>query len=69
MAGDAGKAGKRLRKDAGAGKATFVSLLGLDGARARAAELAAAACAALDPYGAEGETLREAARFVIAREN
>ena len=69
VAGDAGKAGKRLRKDAGAGKATFVSLLGLDGARARAAELAAAACAALDPYGAEGETLREAARFVIAREN
>ncbi|PKP84244.1 MAG: farnesyl-diphosphate synthase, partial [Alphaproteobacteria bacterium HGW-Alphaproteobacteria-2] len=31
--GDAGKAGKRLRKDAAAGKATFVSLLGLAGAR------------------------------------
>ena len=36
VTGDAGKAGKRLGKDAEAGKATFVSLLGLDGARARA---------------------------------
>ena len=35
VTGDAGKAGKRLQKDADAGKATFVSLMGLDGARAR----------------------------------
>ena len=34
--GDEATAGKRLQKDAAAGKATFVSLLGLDGARARA---------------------------------
>ncbi|MGD9861907.1 MAG: polyprenyl synthetase family protein [Pseudodonghicola sp.] len=67
--GDAEKAGKRLRKDAEAGKATFVSLLGLDGARARAAELAEQAGAALDPYGAGADCLREAARFVISRDS
>lgn len=67
--GDAGKAGKRLRKDAGAGKATFVSLLGLAGAKARAATLVEEACASLAPYGAEGETLRETARFVISRQS
>ena len=67
--GDATKAGKRLRKDAEAGKATFVSLMGLDGARARAAELAAEAEAALAPYGKRADTLRETARFVISRES
>ena len=67
--GDAEKAGKRLRKDAEAGKATFVSLLGLDGARARAAELVAQADAALQPYGAGAECLRQAARFVISRDS
>ena len=39
--GDATRAGKRLRKDAEAGKATFVSLLGLDGAKSRAEALVA----------------------------
>lgn len=68
VSGDAGKAGKRLRKDEAAGKATFVSLLGLEGARARATALVAEAEAALAPYGDTAETLREAARFVISRE-
>lgn len=68
VVGDAGKAGKRLQKDAGAGKATFVSLLGLEGAQARAREMVDLANAALDPYGAEAETLRQAARFVISRD-
>jgi len=66
--GDADKAGKRLRKDAGAGKATFVSLLGMDGAKARARALAAEAGAALQSYGARAATLIAAAEFVIARE-
>jgi farnesyl diphosphate synthase len=65
--GDEAVAGKRLYKDAAAGKATFVSLLGLDGARARAAALAAEAEAALAPYGAAADALREAARFVVER--
>ncbi|QYZ69475.1 polyprenyl synthetase family protein [Neotabrizicola shimadae] len=69
VTGDAAKAGKALRKDAEAGKATFVSLLGLEGARRRAADLVEEACAALAPYGAAAESLREAARFTISRES
>jgi len=65
--GDVEAAGKRLRKDAAAGKATFVGLLGLDGARRRAADLVAEAEAALDPYGHRAEILKQAARFVISR--
>ena len=68
VTGDAAKAGKRLQKDAAAGKATFVSLLGLEGAHARAKALVEEAEAALAPYGAAADTLRHCARFVIARE-
>ncbi len=67
--GDAATVGKAVRKDAEAGKATFVSLLGLDGAKNRAFELAEVACAALAPYGAAGDTLKDAARFVISRDS
>ncbi len=66
--GEASVTGKRVGKDADAGKATFVSLLGLEGARARARALVAQAEAALDPYGERAQTLREAARFVISRQ-
>jgi farnesyl diphosphate synthase len=67
--GDTALAGKRLHKDADAGKATFVSLLGLDAAKARARALVEEACAALDGYGARADVLRQAAQFVIARRN
>ncbi len=66
--GDVGATGKAVGKDAGAGKATFVSLLGLDGARNRARDLAAEACDALSPYGPRAETLRDCARYVIDRD-
>ncbi len=66
--GDSGKAGKALRKDADAGKATFVTLLGLDGAKSEAARLVAEAETALAPFGDKAETLRDLARFIIARD-
>lgn len=69
VTGDATKAGKKLGKDADAGKATFVSLLGLAGAKARAADLIDEATTALAPYGARADTMIAAARFVIARES
>ncbi|MGB3553707.1 MAG: polyprenyl synthetase family protein, partial [Jannaschia sp.] len=66
--GDAATAGKALRKDAGAGKATFVSLLGAEGARARAEALVAEAETALLPYGPKGATLTAIARYVVTRD-
>ena len=68
VTGDEAKTGKRVGKDAGAGKATFVSHLGLDGARLRAAALVAEAEAALAGYGAGAANLIAAARFVITRD-
>ena len=67
VTGDPAKAGKRLQKDAAAGKATFVSLLGLDAARQRAAALVAQAEAALSPFP-NAQTLIDAARFVVTRD-
>ena len=69
VTGSAATLGKAVGKDAAAGKATFVSLLGLDQAKLRAGTLVAAACDALSPYGDAAETLKQAARFVISREN
>ena len=66
--GDAAKTGKAVGKDADAGKATFVSLLGLEAAKNRASALVAEASAALSPYGARAENLRALARFAISRE-
>jgi len=66
--GDEAKTGKRVRKDEAANKATFVTLLGLDGAKARARELVAGAVDALCIYDARADTLRDAARFVVSRE-
>jgi farnesyl diphosphate synthase len=69
VTGDATKAGKRLQKDAAAGKATFVSLLGLDAARARAKSLVSEACDHIAPYGASAQNLIDCACFIIARES
>ncbi|WP_270725111.1 polyprenyl synthetase family protein [Shimia sp. Alg240-R146] len=67
--GDVETVGKAVGKDADAGKATFVSLLGLDGAKSRARDLVQDACDALSSYGTKADTLRDAARFVISRDS
>jgi farnesyl diphosphate synthase len=65
--GEAGAIGKTAGKDARAGKATFVAMLGLDGARKEAAELAAEAGRHLDFFGKKADFLRNMTRFVIER--
>jgi len=59
--------GKATGKDAEAGKATFIDLYGLEGARARARELVESAISVLAPYGDSAGNLREAARFIVER--
>ncbi|WP_375396964.1 polyprenyl synthetase family protein [uncultured Sphingomonas sp.] len=66
--GDEDKAGKKLRKDQGAGKETFVSLLGIDRARAQAGMLVEQAMEHLHGHGAEADLLRAIARFVLDRD-
>ncbi len=59
--------GKGVGKDAAAGKATFVDLLGVDGARARAGELVDQANDRLETFGGKADLLRQVAGFVIDR--
>ena len=69
VTGDPAKTGKRLGKDAAAGKATFVTLLGLEGAQLRAKSLIDEAEVHLARYGSVADNLIAAARFVIARDS
>jgi farnesyl diphosphate synthase len=66
--GDAALAGKALQKDAAAGKATFVSLMGLDRAKQQAAMLVDQAKSHLASYGAEADLLRAIADYVLERD-
>jgi farnesyl diphosphate synthase len=59
--------GKATQKDRGKGKATFVDLLGLDGAKTEAQRLVNEACAVLIEYGAKASMLNATAHFIIAR--
>lgn len=65
--GDPDTAGKALGKDEAAGKATFVSLMGVERARAQARMLVDQAKAHLAGFGAEANLLRHIADFAIAR--
>ena len=66
--GDAETTGKAVGKDVEAGKATFLSLLGVEQARARARLLVDQALAHLSSYGAEADLLRAIARYVVERD-
>ena len=65
--GDTILAGKRLQKDVSAGKATFVSLLGIENAKTRAKQLVEEAIQALSIYGDKAEPMRQVAKFIIER--
>ncbi len=65
--GSAAETGKDVGKDGAANKATFVSILGVDRARAQADALADQAIAHLDPFDANADLLRDVARFVVNR--
>jgi farnesyl diphosphate synthase len=65
--GDPALVGKQTGKDAQAGKATIVGILGAPGAKARLKELVVEAGDALAPFGENGAILVEGARFVADR--
>jgi farnesyl diphosphate synthase len=67
--GSAATLGKAAGKDAAAGKATLVGVLGADNARVRLEALVAEAEAALGPLAADTRMLKWAARFIAERRN
>jgi farnesyl diphosphate synthase len=69
VAGEAVAVGKKLGKDAAAGKATFVSLLGLEEAKLQADALSRQACDRLAMFGESADLLRQLAQFVVERRN
>jgi len=66
--GDTALAGKALQKDAEAGKATFLSLMGIDRAKAQMGMLVEQAIAHLHGFGAEADLLRAIARYTVERD-
>jgi farnesyl diphosphate synthase len=67
VVGTTEETGKTAGKDAAAGKATLVAVLGVDRARAQAEALAAQASAQLESFGAKAGLLRALADYVVAR--
>jgi farnesyl diphosphate synthase len=59
--------GKSAGKDARQNKPTYVSVLGIDGAKARAEHLRREAHAAMATFGAGAERLRQLADFIVLR--
>ena len=66
---DAATLGKPAGADAALNKTTFVTQLGVDGAKKRVADLIATADSSLSIFGNKGDVLRAAARFVAERKN
>lgn len=61
--------GKATGKDADAGKQTLVARIGVEAARRHLGTIVHDAITALTPFGAEADTLREAARYFATRES
>ena len=59
--------GKKVAKDAAAGKGTLVSLYGLDKAQAMAADLVKEAQELLEPFGERAEMLKACAAYIVER--
>jgi len=66
--GDEAKMGKRVNKDSGLGKWTYPGLLGVEGSRAKARQLADEAVAALAPLGDRGALLKALALDLLERD-
>tara|TARA_R110000823_G_scaffold198080_7_gene329224 strand:- start:29555 stop:30475 length:921 start_codon:yes stop_codon:yes gene_type:complete len=66
--GDAATLGKTSGKDFAANKPTYVSLLGLEGARVQAGQLLESALQALDGFGESADLLRALARYIVERD-
>jgi farnesyl diphosphate synthase len=67
--GDPAVVGKTLGKDAAAGKATYISLLGIDGARAKVDDLVATAKDALSLFDERADNLRALMDYMVNRES
>lgn len=65
---DAATLGKAAGKDAGRGKATLVSLHGIEAARRKLDGLVEEAALLLEPFGPPADTLVETARFIASRD-
>ncbi|MEI9930046.1 MAG: polyprenyl synthetase family protein [Rhizomicrobium sp.] len=63
------KTGKAVGKDQDQGKATLVSIYGVEGARAEAEKLARRAADTLSNYGREANPLRELPMFLLDRDS
>jgi farnesyl diphosphate synthase len=66
---DAAHMGKATGKDAAAGKATLVSLHGIDWTKRQLSGLVAQAEELLAPFGAKAALLKQAARFIAERQS
>ena len=67
--GNTEQLGKKTGKDTDAGKATFVGLLSVEGARAELKTAREAANIALNDFGSEADVLLEVANFVAKRDH